>query len=241
MHIPLRHLWLLPFVAGLAWLTTLLSLLIYWLAEGRPRYPEQSNPYVAFISDIGARRLKPLFVTGGTITALAFIGTLFAVHFARHDHRMYGIQDIRSTRILSIIALISGLAASCALIFLTIFDTYRYHSAHGPLLLLSFACLAISSICTSVVYLDQTTKPSQFRRLRIYCTISCMIVACEVFIGAAFTIFLWTDHLRTAGILEWTLSILGAFYIWAFVGFVSVPEEGAIKDLERQPLLENEH
>ena len=31
-------------------------------SEGIPRYPGQVNPYVAFISDIGAFRLQPLFI-----------------------------------------------------------------------------------------------------------------------------------------------------------------------------------
>lgn len=48
-RLPLSQLRLLPLVAGTTWIITLLTLLIYWLAEGRPRYPGQSNPYVAFV------------------------------------------------------------------------------------------------------------------------------------------------------------------------------------------------
>lgn len=47
-RLPLSQLRLLPLIAGTAWIITLLTLLIYWLAEGRPRYPGQSNPYVAY-------------------------------------------------------------------------------------------------------------------------------------------------------------------------------------------------
>ena len=36
----------------------------------------------------------------------------------------------------------------------------------------------------------------------------------------AFTVCLWTRHPRVAGILEWIITILGAFYIFAFIGFV---------------------
>ena len=61
---------ILPLTCGTVWLITLLTLLIYWLAEGRPRYPGQTNPSVAFISDIGAFRLQPLFITGGILSSL---------------------------------------------------------------------------------------------------------------------------------------------------------------------------
>ena len=43
-----RHLWLAPLVAGTAWFATLTVLLLYWIAQGRPRLPMQSNPYIAY-------------------------------------------------------------------------------------------------------------------------------------------------------------------------------------------------
>lgn len=119
-----------------------------------------------FISDIGALRLKPFFIAGGTITALSFVGTLFAVHFARHDKLMYGLTNgSRTKRILSIITLISGILASAGLFFLTIFDTYRFHSAHGLLMLLAFIGLLVSSICNVLAYLDQMIGPRKFKSL----------------------------------------------------------------------------
>lgn len=50
MRFSLSQLRLLPLTAGAVWITTLLTLLIYWLASNRPRYPSQSNPYVAYAS-----------------------------------------------------------------------------------------------------------------------------------------------------------------------------------------------
>ncbi|KAL9073809.1 MAG: hypothetical protein Q9161_002641 [Pseudevernia consocians] len=83
-----HHLKLLPLVSGTVWVTTLLALLIYWLSEGRPRYPGQANPYVAFISDIGAFRLQPLFISGGVIASLTLTGTIVSVHVARRERRL---------------------------------------------------------------------------------------------------------------------------------------------------------
>jgi len=154
---------------------------------------------------------------------------------------MYGLHNSKSKRVLSMIALITGMVASMGLFFLTIFDTSNYHAVHAPLLSVVFGGLAVSSICTTVVYLDETFKASAFTRLRLYCAISCVVVFIEACIGTAFTVCLWTRNWRSAGILEWVVSFGGCFYIWAFIGFVSVPEEGAINACERQPLLSQNH
>ena len=38
-------------------------------------------------------------------------------------------------------------------------------------------------------------------------------------LAIAMTVFENFAYFRTAGILEWILSIVGVFYIWAFIGF----------------------
>jgi uncharacterized membrane protein len=50
ISVPLHRLWLFPLLAGSSWLLRLSALLITWVAEGVPRYPGQSNPYVAYVS-----------------------------------------------------------------------------------------------------------------------------------------------------------------------------------------------
>ncbi|KAK8183510.1 Frag1/DRAM/Sfk1 [Phyllosticta capitalensis] len=237
MRIPLHRLWLLPLVSGVVWFVTLLSLLLRWVARGTPRYPGQSNPYVAFISDIAAFDMKPLFLIGACITAVAFIGTVCAVHFARYDDRMYGINDFWYKKWSSVLAMVSGVVAGLGLILLAIMDTFRFHEEHHVLLLVCFSGLAMSSLSTTLVYFDQTKKPSPFRLLRLYCSASAAIVAIEVILGVAFTALMYMSYWRTAGVLEWTMAFIGCFYMLAFVGFVAVPPEG-IDARERDPLLQ---
>jgi hypothetical protein len=47
--VPLHRLWVIAFVAGTTWFVTITALLATWLARGMPRYPRQSNPYVAYV------------------------------------------------------------------------------------------------------------------------------------------------------------------------------------------------
>ena len=65
---------------------TLLAMLITWLAQGRPHYVSQDGS-IAYISDVGADILKPLFVTGCSITAAGFFLSLVVERWLRHSGR----------------------------------------------------------------------------------------------------------------------------------------------------------
>lgn len=56
------------------------------------------------------------------------------------------------------------------------------------------------------------------------CLISLAIVILEVVVTVTFFGCSWGGHQRIAGILEWIVAFMGAFYIWAFVGLVRYVE-----------------
>ncbi|KAI4103724.1 MAG: hypothetical protein L6R37_003652 [Teloschistes peruensis] len=151
---------------GTAWFLTLSILLLHWIAEDRPSYPGQLNPYVAFISDIGAQRLKPLFITGGTITALAYLSTIFAAHHVRRSSRLYAIKETQWKKWLSALALVAGVAASVGCICLTIFDARRFTRVHRTMLSTTFCGIAVSALATEGVYAKQMSRSTGFRELR---------------------------------------------------------------------------
>ncbi|EAU29598.1 predicted protein [Aspergillus terreus NIH2624] len=153
-------------------------LLLTWVARGMPRYPGQSNPKVAFISDIASFELKPLFLVGSAITAVGFVLTVAAVHVVRYEPGFALVrsttlpdthdddesdppdEDDNTTRTLKLISLLAifaaGLAAT-ALILLSVMDTFRYKVAHHVFLRICFAGLAVQSACTAVVYAHEVT------------------------------------------------------------------------------------
>lgn len=156
-----------PIVAGVTWFSTLTVLLLRWLSIGRPRYPGQANPWVPFVSDIGAFQFKPVFILGCSITAIAFVGTVFCVHHVRYAPRFYGLHDdARWRKVLSAVALVTGLVAGTCLLFLSIFDTLESHEKHKYLLVGTFGGLALSSFATEVVWWDETWKAMRFPGLR---------------------------------------------------------------------------
>ena len=73
--------WALFFLLG-----TLLAMLVTWLAQGRPKYVSQEGS-IAYISDVGADFLKPLFVAGCAITAVSFFLSLSIGRWLRHEGR----------------------------------------------------------------------------------------------------------------------------------------------------------
>jgi len=162
-----RRLWLFPLLAGTFWFTTITILLIRWLSLGRPRYPGQVNPDIPFISDIAAQTFQPVFIVGSAATGISFFGTVFAVHHVRYSPRFYGLtNDARWRQGVSLLALISGLAAAVSLIFLSIFDTYSAHVRHRYLLMGTFGGLFFSALLTTIVWWDQTRGPVVFVGLR---------------------------------------------------------------------------
>ena len=163
MHRRVFHrLKILPLVCGTVWLITLLTLLIYWLAEGSPRYPGQVNPYVAFISDIGAFRLQPLFITGGIVASLTLTATIVSVHLARRERRLSTQKprdkQPRYEKWGSILACLFDVAACPCRICITLFNNHGHPSLHRTFLFLGLAGTALSCICTAFVMWPEMWK-----------------------------------------------------------------------------------
>ena len=222
---------ILPLICGTVWVITLLTLLIYWLAEGLPRYPGQTNPYVAFISDIGAFRLQPLFITGGVVSSLTLTATIVSVHLARRERRRLlsahqkpgdGGQQPRYEKWVSISACLFEVAACPCRICITLFNNQRYPSLHHTFLFLALAGTALSCICTTFVLWTEMWKgPARGNeQLRRSCVLSNSLLVVEVLLGSIFTGLLWTGHLRSGGVVEWIMAFVFTFYFWAFTGLL---------------------
>lgn len=49
-------------------------MLITWLVEGRPIYPSmETGQTIAYISDLGAQGLKPLFIAGSAVSVVCLL------------------------------------------------------------------------------------------------------------------------------------------------------------------------
>jgi uncharacterized protein (DUF2062 family) len=93
LHAHWHYVWI-PILAAFVWEGTLLAMLITWLAQGQPMYSSMEGN-IAYISDIGADILKPLFIVGCCITAVGFVLTLVVERWLRHRGR-YGFELLSS-------------------------------------------------------------------------------------------------------------------------------------------------
>jgi hypothetical protein len=124
----------------------LLIMLFDWIAVGRPHYPFM-NPAqtIPFLSDIGAGPLKPLFITGCTVTAI-FLDFSFAFErWLRHQSRSWK-KVATIDKALAILTIAFAVVGTIGLVMLGIFDTAHYPITHAIYLMLALVGFTISDI-----------------------------------------------------------------------------------------------
>jgi hypothetical protein len=138
--------WVFPIISALCWLGMLLGLLISWNVDGKPRYPSMgANQNIAYISDVGAQHLKPLFIAGSCVTTIFLDLSFLSERWLRHNGRLARNTTL-TEKVLSGLSMAFALMGTCGLILLSIFDTLRHHTLHDIFLLLFIAGYVISAI-----------------------------------------------------------------------------------------------
>jgi hypothetical protein len=134
-----------------------------WCTQGRPYYASYSDDQtIAYISDIGAQGLKPLFITCGTVVCssplnchdsktnilqmavfldLSFVSERWLRHKGRLAKNKTGTE-----KVLTILSFFFAAVGSAGIILLSIFDTLNHPSLHRIFLLLFIAGYLLSAI-----------------------------------------------------------------------------------------------
>ena len=145
----------------------LLAMLITWEAEGSPHYPSMSsNQHIAYISDIGAQGLKPLFIAGCVVTTVFLDLSFASERWLRHTGRLAKNLG-KAEKVLSALAIVFAVAGTCGLILLSIFDTLHHPHLHDGFLLLFIAGYVISAIFICAEYQRLGVNFRQHRVLRV--------------------------------------------------------------------------
>ncbi|KAF5327275.1 hypothetical protein D9619_004241 [Psilocybe cf. subviscida] len=213
------------------WFCTLLAMLIVWLASGRPRYPSQDQR-IAYISDVGASNLKPLFVTGCAITGVGFTLTLIVERILRHHGRLMPNMR-RRERVFSILAILGALIGGAGLILLSVFDTKRFPSVHRIFLLVFIVGVALSAIFSIVEYRWISKDFSNFQRLKIAYIAKGIIASILIALAIVFAVTLFQAP-NVGGIFEWIIAFGFTFYLltfWYDLRMSKNVEKGELKQL----------
>ena len=122
-------------------------MLLDWIVqENRRRYPSMSEGQsIAYISDIGADRLKPLFIAGACVTTVFLDLSFVAERWLRHNGRLVPNGSL-GQKILAFLTIVFAIVGTAGLILLSIFDTLRHNRLHDIFLLLFIAGYLLSAI-----------------------------------------------------------------------------------------------
>ncbi|KIM40484.1 hypothetical protein M413DRAFT_162409 [Hebeloma cylindrosporum] len=214
--IPLRYqhwtyVWI-PLATAAMWFCMLWAMLIVWLASDRPRY--KSDERIAYISDIGADVLKPLFITGCAITGVGFFLCLVVERILRNSGRLLPNMRKRE-RVFSILAILGALIGGAGLLFLSIFDIRRFSGAHHAFLIVFIVGVGLSAIFSIIEYSWISKEFPRYIHIKIAYIAKAIIATTLILLAIVFAVTFFKEH-NVGAIIEWIIAFGFTFYILTF-------------------------
>ncbi|EQK98671.1 suppressor Sfk1 [Ophiocordyceps sinensis CO18] len=196
----------------------LLGLLLHWIIDtGRRHYPSMSDrASIAFISNIGAHELKPLFIAGSVVVTISLDASFVAERWLRHSGRLVPNAS-PGEKALAILTIIFAIVGTAGLILLSIFDTWRFHRLHDIFLLLFIAGYLLSAVFTCWESQRLGIKNREHRALRASFWVKLTFVLVELVLAVIFAAASYTRHTDVAAIFEWIVAFIFTFYILSFI------------------------
>lgn len=193
-----------------------MGLLIHWNVDGRPWYPSMDpGQSIAYISDVGAQSLKPLFIAGSCVTTIFLDLSFISDRWLRHRGRL--AKNLTMTeKVLSVLSMVFATIGTVGLILLSIFDTLRHPTLHNIFLVLFIAGYVISAIFICWEYQRLGIQYRQHAVLRISFWIKLSFILLEVALAVAFAVTSWKKHYNVAACLEWAIAFIFTFYAFSF-------------------------
>jgi len=230
--------WIFPLISGFAWLGMIIAMLVTWNVEGKPHYASMGdNQTIAYISDVGAQGLKPLFIAGSVITTIFLDLSFVSERWLRHNGRLVRNQTL-TEKVLSWLSMGFAVIGTVGLICLSIFDTLRHPSLHDLFLLLFIAGYVISAVFICWEYQRLGIKYREHAVLRLSFWIKLIFILVEVVLAIAFGVCTFKHIYNPAAVLEWAISFIFTFYVLSF--FIDLLPAVHTKNFEGKTRLEME-
>ncbi|KAJ4388975.1 hypothetical protein N0V93_006437 [Gnomoniopsis smithogilvyi] len=211
--------WVFPIFAGLVWLGTLLGLLLHWIIDTHyVRYSSmESNQSIAYISDVGAQKLKPLFITGCVLTTVFLDISFLSDRWLRHRGRLVP-NTTRGEKILSGLTIFWALIGTIGLILLSIFDTARHPTLHDLFLGFFIIGYLLSAIFICWEYQRLGVRNPEHKILAISFWIKLAFVLITIGLAIPFAVLTRNggSGKNIGAILEWVIAVVFSFYVFSF-------------------------
>ncbi|KAI0502989.1 hypothetical protein F5B22DRAFT_579593 [Xylaria bambusicola] len=210
--------WIFPVISSLVWLGTLLGLFLHWVIDTHKRiYPsQQPGQDIAYISDVGANELKPLFIAGSILTTVFLDISFIADRLLRHKGRLVPNTSL-AEKILSGLSIVFAIIGTIGLTFLSGFDTARYPRLHDIFLVLFIAGYLISALLLCAEFQLLGRKYRQHRVLRLSFWVKLIFVIVELALAIGFGVLSKREDWNHAAILEWVIALIFTFYVASFI------------------------
>ncbi|TGJ86169.1 hypothetical protein E0Z10_g2585 [Xylaria hypoxylon] len=210
--------WIFPIISGLVWLGTLLGLFLHWVIDTHERrYSSMDEKQsIAYISDVGASDLKPLFVAGCIITTIFLDASFISDRLLRHKGRLVPNTTL-GEKILSGLSIFFAIVGTVGLTFLSGFDTVHYPFAHNVFLSLFILGYLVSAIFLCWEFWRLGKSYRQHRVLRLSFWVKLIFVIVEVGLAVGFGVSSRLHNYDNAAIFEWVVSLIFSFYIFSFI------------------------
>ncbi|KAL5598863.1 hypothetical protein BROUX41_003816 [Berkeleyomyces rouxiae] len=210
--------WTLPVISGVTWLAMLLAMLIYWAGHQDAAHliSMEDDQTIAYISDIGALTLKPLFIAGSSVTAVFFAVSFIATRWLRHRGRLLPNVTMFQ-RVLISLNILSALVGMAGLIFLTIFDAHRHSNVHTICLVLFLLGFIFSAVFACWEFHSLRRYYTEEPLLRVSFWVKFVFIIVEGSLAITFGVLARQDEYDAAAVLEWIIAIIFTFYVFSYV------------------------
>lgn len=208
--------WAVPLFSSLVWLAMLIAMLTTWTSQGHPHYSSMDAAQrIAYISDIGAQGLKPLFIAMSAVTVVSFSLAFILERYLRHTGKLAPNTSIWQ-KIYSILSIIFAVAGAAGLILLAVFDTIRHPRLHQVFLGIFIGGYVISAIfiCWEYQRLGIHFREHSILRYSFWVKLAFIIV--EVSLAIAFGAAQRYHSYNVAATLEWAIAFIYFFYVLSF-------------------------
>ncbi|KAH7025054.1 Frag1/DRAM/Sfk1 family-domain-containing protein [Microdochium trichocladiopsis] len=229
--------WVIPIFSGLSWLVTLLALLLYWIVATSSTHYSSMSPEqtIAFISDVGASTLKPLFVTGCILTSVLLDASFLCDWFLRRRGRLLP-NETRTERVLSGLTVAFAVVGMVGLCCLAGFDTARFPRLHLVFLFFFIVGYLISAVCICAQYRRLGKRYLENPLLRTSYRIKLAFVVVEFLLAVTFVALLVRggEYYNRAAVVEWVLALVFSFYAFSFAIDLYPAAETSTRRQQRQ-------
>jgi len=170
---------------------------------------------IAYISDVGAQGLKPLFIAMSAVTVVSFDLAFILERYLRHTGKL-APNTSTWQKLYSILSIIFAIAGAAGLILLAVFDTLRHPRLHQVFLGIFIGGYVISAIfiCWEYQRLGIHFREHSILRYSFWVKLAFIIV--EVGLAIAFGVAQRYHSYNVAAVLEWAIAFIYFFYVLSF-------------------------